>query len=101
MPGDFLESQALVEGLFGMVDRQDVQDNALATLTGIIDEPADEVRAGAATLMIGMQLNTGHVDLGRAVLDDQEAGLCAVGSEVISRSRLQVTAGQDMTSGVA
>jgi hypothetical protein len=56
---------ALVEGMCAVVDRQDVQDNALATLTGIIDESADEVRADAATLVIGMQLNTGHVDLGR------------------------------------
>jgi hypothetical protein len=45
--------------------------------------------------------NTGRIDLGRVALDDQEADLRAVGSDVISCSRLQVTAGQDMTSGVA
>jgi hypothetical protein len=96
-----LESRALAERLSAVVDGRHVQGNALATLMGISGEPVEEVRADAPALAIGMELNAGNVDLGEVILDDQEADLCAVGSDVISRSRLQVTAGQDMTSGVA
>ena len=81
MPGYFPEAVSLVEGLCPVVDRQDVQDDVLAVLTGGVDEPVDEVRADAATLVLGVELDAGQVNLGRAVFDDQEAGVYAGSSD--------------------
>jgi len=51
----------------------------LAFLPGLVDECADEAGTDAAALMIGVDFDTGEVDLGRAVFDVEHADVCPAG----------------------
>lgn len=81
MSGGFLKAVSSVEGVGAAVDREDVQDEVLAPLAGVVEELADEVPADAATLVIGVDLDAGQVDLGRAVFHDQDADIRTVGGD--------------------
>ena len=65
MPGYFGHAESLVEGLGAAVDGEHVKDEIVAFLPGLVDECADAAGTDAAALMIGMDFDTGEVDLGR------------------------------------
>jgi hypothetical protein len=66
MPGYFGHAESLVEGLGAAVDGERVKDEILAFPPGLVDECADETGTDAAALMIGVDFDTGEVDLGGA-----------------------------------
>jgi hypothetical protein len=63
MPGYFGHAESLVEGLGAAVDGEHVKDEIVAFLPGLVDECADEAGTDAAALMIGVDSDTGEVDL--------------------------------------
>jgi len=81
VPGYLGHAQLLVEGLCVVVDGEHVQDQGFAVLPGLVEEGADQTGADAVTLMIGVDLDAGQVDLVRAVLDVEHADGCPAGGD--------------------
>jgi hypothetical protein len=92
MPGYFGHAGSLVEGLGAAVDGELVKDEILAFLPGLADECADEAGTDAAALMIGVDFDTGEVDLGGAVFDVEHADACPPAVMICQRPRLKARA---------
>jgi hypothetical protein len=68
----------------------------LAFLPGLVDECADEAGTDAAALMIGVDFDTGEVDLGGAVFDVEHADACPAGGDDLPAARVEGT-GMEVT----
>jgi hypothetical protein len=96
MPGYFGHAGSLVEGLGAAVDGELVKDEILAFLPGLADECADEAGTDAAALMIGVDFDTGEVDLGGAVFDVEHADACPAGGDDLPAAQVE-GAGMEVT----
>jgi hypothetical protein len=68
----------------------------LAFLPGLVDECADEAGTDAAALMIGVDFDTGEIDLGGAVFDVGHADVCPAGGDDLPAARVEGT-GMEVT----
>ena len=82
-------TESPVEGLGAAVDGEHVKDAILVFLPGVVDECADEAGTDAAALMIGVDFDTGQVDLGGAVFDVEHAGVCPAGGDDLPAARVE------------
>jgi hypothetical protein len=95
MPGHFRQAEPPVERLRPAVDREHVENQVLAYALCFRQQRADDPGTDAVTLMAGVDLDAGQVNLPEAVLDIQHADVGLPGGDDLPSVRAECTLMKD------